>query len=271
MRQGCAGMYNKAMPNRRTTRTKTILVSIIIVLAAAGIAAGVIAFSRRADAPQAAKPAHAAATKPSAPAPSSTAPATFDKTTYSTTDASSPWVIVNKQHALNPIDYAPGDLVTLYGHQVSGRMSTDLQDMVGDAAKDGANLTIASSYRSYQYQVGLYNSYVAQDGQAGADEYSARPGYSEHQTGLAIDFGDKAGTCIVEDCYSGTPEGKWLLANAYKYGFLLRYTTADQPVTGYENEPWHYRYVGRDLTNEMHNENVATLEEFFNVTGGTNY
>jgi D-alanyl-D-alanine carboxypeptidase len=75
----------------------------------------------------------------------------------------------------------------------------------------------------------------------------------------------------VAQCFINTPEGKWLAANAYHYGFIIRYTTAEQPVTGYEDEPWHVRYIGTDLSQEMHKEGITTLEEFFGVTGGTTY
>lgn len=252
---------------RRPRHKRALFIVVLILLALAGIAFGLVLLDRRAAAPT----APAAPAKTADPAKPAAQPPAFDKTQYSTTDPSSLWVIVNKQHPLNPITYVPTDLVTLYGHQVSSRMSADLQAMMIDSAKAGAAITIASSYRSYTYQVGLYNGYVSSDGQADADTYSARPGYSEHQTGLAIDFSDRAGKCVVQDCYATTTEGKWLAANAYKYGFILRYTTADQAITGYESEPWHYRYVGQALSREMQRENVSTLEQFFGVTGGPSY
>lgn len=255
---------------RKTRKRRVLFGTLVVLLALAGIAIGIIMLDRRADAP---KPTVAAAkTAPATPKPApQPAPASFNKNEYSTTDASSLWVIVNKQHPLSPLTYAPTDLVTAYGHQVSNRLVPDLTAMITDAAKDGANLTLISSYRSYSYQVTLYNSYVSSDGQAKADEYSARPGYSEHQTGLAIDFGDRAGSCPVVACYGDTTEGKWLAANAYKYGFLLRYPADKQAITGYEAEPWHYRYIGRDLSVEMHKDGITTLEEFFGVTGGDAY
>ena len=114
---------------------------------------------------------------------------TFNKSQYSTTDPSSIWVVVNKQHPLSPIDYAPSDLTTANGGTVSKKIAPSLSALVADAKAGGTSLHIISGYRSYSYQVNLYNSYVASDGQAKADTYSARPGYSEHQTGLAVDLG----------------------------------------------------------------------------------
>lgn len=254
---------------KRTKLRRTALISGLVVVIAVFAGAVVLLLDRHAQAPQSKAVVASTSPKPTATAP--TTPAPFDKTKYSTSDPSSLWVVVNKQHPFNPIDYTPSDLVTDMGHQVSSRMVDDLNAMVAAAKTDDAFLTIASSYRSYPYQIQLFNSYVATDGQEKADTYSARPGYSEHQTGLAIDFGDTANKCIVEDCYADTTEGKWLAANAYKYGFLLRYTADKQPVTGYEAEAWHYRYVGRDLTNEMHAEGITTLEEFFGITGGESY
>jgi D-alanyl-D-alanine carboxypeptidase len=130
---------------------------------------------------------------------------------------------------------------------------------------------LSSGYRSYDYQVGLYNGYVKSQGQATADTQSARPGYSEHQTGLAVDIEPASKKCELDACFADTPEGKWLVANAYKYGFILRYTQDKTAVTGYAYEPWHFRYVGTPLATEMHNQNVATLEEFFNLPVAPDY
>jgi len=120
-----------------------------------------------------------------------------------------------------------------------------------------------SGYRSYSTQVTVYNNEVANYGQAVADSESAKPGTSEHQTGLAVDVG--GGGCGIEDCFGTTAEGKWLAANAYNYGFIVRYTAAKQSITGYRAEPWHIRYIGSELSQEMHKENITTLEEFFSL------
>ena len=209
-------------------------------------------------------------------------PASFDKSKYSLTDPTSIWVIANKQHPLNPKTYAPSDLVvptiplrstiTSTEKQVRQPMATALESMVAAAKSEGLGLNLQSGYRSYSFQVSLYNRYVQQQGQAVADSQSARPGYSEHQTGLAADLGSVSHPeCDVEACFGTTPEGKWLAANAYKYGFIIRYPQNMQNITGYIYEPWHVRYIGVDLATEMHNTNVQTLEQFFGTGAAADY
>jgi D-alanyl-D-alanine carboxypeptidase len=112
---------------------------------------------------------------------------------------------------------------------------------------------------------------VQSEGQAVADTQSARPGYSEHQSGLAADLEPASRKCEVDQCFGDTPEGKWLSANAYKYGFVIRYPLGLDNITGYEYEPWHVRYVGIALSTEMHDEGILTLEQFFAISGGTAY
>ncbi len=204
----------------------------------------------------------------------------FDKTQLSTTDPSSIWAVINKQHPLVPKTYTPIDLVTpsvalrVPGNQTMQLRSAPaaaLETMFAAAKTNNLNLMIASGYRSYNYQVSLYGGYVSSIGQSQADIQSARPGFSEHQTGLAVDIEPLSKNCELAPCFAQTPEGQWLVTNAYKYGFILRYTDATTTVTGYEGEPWHYRYVGVELATELHTANVATLEQFFTVSGGTNY
>ena len=109
------------------------------------------------------------------------------------------------------------------------------------------NIIPVSGYRSYSQQASLYDSYVRQYGQATADTLAARPGFSEHQTGLAMDIGNASGVCALQACFATTPAGKWAAANAATYGFIIRYPAGAEAVTGYTYEPWHLRYVGRDL------------------------
>jgi D-alanyl-D-alanine carboxypeptidase len=194
----------------------------------------------------------------------------FNKQLYSLDDPASPWVIVNKQHPLNPINYAPADLTSIGNNQeMRAEAATALQKMFTDAGVAGYTLMADSGYRSYDTQVNTYNSIVKAYGQTYADTVSARPGFSEHQTGWAVDIGSDS--CHVQDCFGDTPAGKWAAENAYKYGFILRYPSSLTNITGYSNETWHFRYVGTVLSNELHTENAQTLEQFFNVTGGTNY
>lgn len=204
----------------------------------------------------------------------------FNKKQYSLTDPASIWVIVNKQHSLIPKTYIPNDLVVpAVPLRVPGNESMQVRKVTGSALgamvkaakQDGQNLMLSSGYRSYTYQVGLYDGYVKTQGQATADTQSARPGYSEHQTGLAADLEPVSRKCELEACFGTTPEGQWVAANAYKYGFIIRYTTGNEDITGYEAEPWHVRYIGTELATEMHTKGIATLEQFFNVSGGKVY
>ncbi len=211
----------------------------------------------------------------------STSPAnSFNKQLYSLIDSSSIWVITNKQHPLSPINYAPADLVVpsvplrVPGNesmQVRAVTATALKTMFAAAAKDNISLMLSSGYRSFAYQTNLYSGYVQTQGQAAADQESARPGYSEHQTGLAADLEPVSKNCELQQCFGSTPEGQWLAAHAYQYGFIIRYAADNQNITGYEPEPWHVRYIGTALATEMHNRGIQTLEQFFNVSGGTTY
>ncbi len=210
--------------------------------------------------------------------PSKSGPATlsgFNKQKYPIDQPGSIWWIVNKVSPLDPATYAPDDLVTpnmplrLDGGDSQMRMrkeaSSALEEMVLGADKVGIRLELTSGYRSYQLQVSLYNESVQQYGQAGADKQSERPGTSEHQTGLAADLEPTTGQCELEVCFADLPEGKWLAANAYLYGFIIRYPEGKAKITGYDHEPWHVRYVGKDLSAEMHKQNIQTMEEFFGV------
>jgi D-alanyl-D-alanine carboxypeptidase len=204
----------------------------------------------------------------------------FNKSLYSMSSSSSLWVVVNKKHALSPTNYVPADLtdpnvpMRVLGNesmQLRSDAAQAVEQMFTEAKKNDLNLMVSSGYRSYNYQVGLYNGYVRSMGQENADKTSARPGHSEHQTGLALDIEPTARNCELQVCFAQTPEGQWLVQNAYKYGFLLRYPADKVAVTGYEYEPWHYRYIGRELAAQMHQKNIKTLEEFFNISGGTSY
>jgi D-alanyl-D-alanine carboxypeptidase len=236
---------------------------LIVALALVVIAGGIVASKHNSKTPN--KQIQSNASSSNASSQSS-----FDKAKYSTTDPTSLWVIVNKQHPLNPISYAPQDLMSVgNGQQMRAEAASALSHMFADAQAAGYTLVADSGYRSHDYQVTVYNGYVKQWGQDYTDTVSARPGYSEHQTGWAVDIG--TGSCHVADCFADTPGGKWAQANAYKYGFLLRYPQTLTSITGYSNEAWHFRYVGPLLSNELHTEKTQTLEQFFGVSGGTTY
>ena len=130
--------------------------------------------------------------------------------------------------------------------------------MQEDAAAKGLNLYIASGFRSYEYQTTLYNRYVERSGKEEADRYSARPGYSEHQTGLALDLN------TIDASFADTDEYEWVKRNCYKYGFIIRYPEGAEEITGYMYEPWHLRYLGTDIARDVY-ESGLTLEEYLGI------
>lgn len=204
----------------------------------------------------------------------------FDKKKYSQTDPTSLWVVINKQRPFTPKEYMPNDLVfpnvlvRVPGNesmQLRREAASAVERMFEAASKESVPLMISSGFRSFYYQTSLYDSYVQKDGQAKADTYSARPSYSEHQTGLALDIEPSDKTCEVEICFENTAAGEWVAAHAYEYGFIMRYPADKTAVTGYQYEPWHFRYVGTELSTEMHRSGVKTLEEFFDIPAAPDY
>ena len=174
-------------------------------------------------------------------------------------------LIANKTYAL-PQDFIP----TNPDQPVNADRSSTCLDktlmsawntMLKDATAKGLNIYIASGYRSYNYQVNVYNRYVKSDGAAVADTYSSRPGNSEHQTGLCFDLN------TIEDSFQYTNEGKWINDNCYKYGFCIRFPKGKDSATGYQYESWHLRYVGVDLATKLYNNgDWLSLEEYFGIT-----
>lgn len=139
-----------------------------------------------------------------------------------------------------------------------------IKQMISDANAEGVSLIKLSGHRTFEYQTNLFNKYVAEMGEASAKKLSAWPGASEHQTGLAVDFGEASGYCQLDSCFENTESGKWLSENAYKYGFILRYPQGKEDITGYSFEPWHFRYVGKDIAKKIHEKDI-TLEEYLEI------
>jgi D-alanyl-D-alanine carboxypeptidase len=139
------------------------------------------------------------------------------------------------------------------------------------ADEDGGQMQVQSAWRSYDVQVSVYAGWVSSLGQKQADAQSARPGFSEHQTGLAVDISSVPLQCSLAACFGDTDQGKWLAENAWRFGYLLRYPADKVDVTGFTYEPWHYRFIGETLATEMHNEGVTTLEEFFDLPDAPDY
>lgn len=169
-------------------------------------------------------------------------------------------LIVNKSYPL-PDDYIPDNLVSLSnGAQVVDYVKEAFELLIKGSKEEGLNIYPSTAYRSIGFQSTLYNNYVARDGKEKADTYSARPGYSEHHTGLAIDVND------VSAAFNNTNEAKWLEENCYKYGFILRYPKESEDQTGYNYESWHIRYVGEELAKKLYNNGEwITLEKYFNI------
>lgn len=198
-----------------------------------------------------------------------TAKKTVSKCNFSTThsDPSKPDVLVNKKHCIIPLSYAPSDIVTVDGIAMSQKIVASYQELKAAAVRDGYSLRVTSGYRSYDTQLATYRYWVSVEGSAKkADTYSARPGYSEHQTGFALDFA--LGQCVLS-CFNTSPASTWLKDNAYRYGFILRYPQDEEAVTGYSHESWHYRYVGKELAQKIHSSQKTTLEAYYNVEGGS--
>lgn len=174
-------------------------------------------------------------------------------------------VLVNKFYYLDK-NYVPGNLeeidnnYSIAGKYLVSSARISFEYLARQAKKDNCNIRGVSAYRSYQYQNNLYNNYIKQDGVKNADKYSARPGFSEHQTGLAIDIDN------IETNYNNfenTKEYTWMQNNAYKYGFILRYPKGKEDITGYMYEPWHYRYVGVKIATYIHTKNISFEEYYF--------
>lgn len=194
-----------------------------------------------------------------------------DASKYTIDNPESIFFVVNRSKPLS-LSYVPQNLVkpnievvaedSLEEQQLRVEAARASEQMFNDAKDQGYQLVMASGYRSANLQRTYYNTYVARDGQEAADKYSAQPGTSEHQTGLALDITTKDRLCYLEICFSDTKEGKWLEENAHKYGFILRYPNNKENTTGYQFEPWHFRYVGNELAKSIYDSN-QTIEEFF--------
>ena len=217
--------------------------------------------------------ATASSTPPSAAGTAAAAPR------HSLTEPASPWVVVNKRRPLSPAAYVPADLV-----QPRVRVATSgeaallnrttagaAEQMFAAAAAAGVVLTLASGYRSFNTQIATYNRWVSAEGQAAADTASARPGYSEHQTGWSFDIGDGSGRDSFTPAFANQPAAVWAKAKAHLFGFVVRYPWMFHDVTGYYYEPWHLRYVGVETAGDMHTRGIATLEDYFGLEAAPAY
>lgn len=177
------------------------------------------------------------------------------------------YLIANKSYFL-PEDYAPSDTYTKADKEATRQCATCInntayqayKDMKADASALNLNIYISSGFRSYITQRNIYNRNVKNNGQAKADTYSARPGSSEHQTGLCFDLN------TIDSSFANTNEGKWVNQNAWKYGYIIRYPQGKTDETGYIYEPWHLRYVGTELAEKLYNNgDWLTVEDYFGI------
>ncbi|WP_426449443.1 M15 family metallopeptidase [Paenibacillus sp. S-38] len=189
-------------------------------------------------------------------------------------DPASIAVLVNKTNKL-PEDYRPADLVDpkipfifegkLEKRKIRKEAAEPLEKLFAAAEKAGLPLSGVSAYRSHETQKTLYHNYVLKDGEEAAGKYSAKPGHSEHETGLAIDVTSRSGKCAASDCFASTKEAAWLASHSHEFGFIIRYPKGKESVTGYQYEPWHLRYVGLEAASAI-TKGGMTLEEYVKGT-----
>lgn len=196
----------------------------------------------------------------------------------SLSDPNREWVVVNKQRPLDPVDYRAGDLVmpenvrALEQSALRARAAGALTEMVRAASDAGAGeIAYLSAFRSYSTQQSTYAGRVSVGGVEEADRESARAGYSEHQTGLAVDIVPCRGSCATLDDVAGSPQGAWVRDHAWEFGFITRYAEGRESVSGYEPEAWHLRYIGPELARAYHEGGYTTLEEFFGLPAAPTY
>jgi len=196
----------------------------------------------------------------------------------SLSDPTHQWVVVNKQRPYDPVDYRPGDLVmpdgvrALEESALRSPAASALSSLVRAAEGAGAGeIGFLSAFRSYATQQQTYAGRVAVGGVEAADRESARAGFSEHQSGLAVDIVPCSGSCGTLDDIAGSSQGAWVRDHAWEFGFITRYHEGRESVSGYEPEPWHLRYIGPELARAYHEGGYTTLEEFFGLPAAPSY
>ena len=191
---------------------------------------------------------------------------------YSVDDPNSIWVVVNKARPLQPLKYEPTDLQGVAGTKLRRQVVQPLQDLLAAAKGDGVNIGVRTGYRSYGQQDYILSQRIKTYGRQRAEQGTARAGFTEHQTGLSLDFSSRSQpACDLRDCFSNTKEYRWLSDHAWEYGFIQRYTVLNQEVSGFKPEGWHFRYVGVELASYLRNSDFGSLEELFGLPGGSEY
>lgn len=195
-------------------------------------------------------------------------------TTFIDTIPDSTTVLINKEFSL-PEDYIPENMVvpnvpfSFSGYKEKKLMREDaakaLEALFKGGEEAGVSLFAVSGYRSYERQKEIYDANVARNGSERTNMFSAKPGYSEHQSGLAMDVSTNSVQYRLDEAFAGTPEGRFLADHAYEYGFIIRYPENKSDITGYSYEPWHIRYVGETMAKELHDRGI-TMEEYYHYT-----
>jgi len=195
---------------------------------------------------------------------------------YDITSASSLTVVVTKHRPLDPVSFEPADLVAVSAvpggaaQQMRTEAAAAMTRMSEAANAAGAPFRILTAYRSYDFQQGVYGSAARASGVAAADRRVARPGYSEHQTGLTADINDVPANKLKQT-FGASAAGTWVREHAHEYGFIVSYPEGSEAVTGYVYEPWHIRYVGAVVSGDMHDIGVETLQQYFDVEASPSY
>lgn len=206
----------------------------------------------------------------------------FDPPKYSIDEADSIWAVVNKQRPVTPSRYKPESLAfpafpkskiqNPFGLQLRTEAALAAEQLAAAMKAQGiGTLILNSGFRTYANQEGLYNRTRDTQGLTVAEKLSARPGHSEHQLGLAADFSARGVGCVIMVCFGDTEAGIWLANNSHEFGFILRYPKGYKAITGFQYEPWHFRYVGLELASEMNSRDIKTLEEFWGLGSAPDY
>jgi zinc D-Ala-D-Ala carboxypeptidase len=248
--------------------------ALVLVAAFAFTVAAVLASgSVSSDATPATRAATPSRTDPDSTDPDSTDP---DSTDPDSTDPDSYGVVVNKRRPL-PAGFVPSDLVPVSVPHVGttpklrAKAARAVESLFTTfTAETGLHMRSNSAYRSFSAQKAEYAAFTQSLGASEAAETTARPGFSEHQTGLAIDIGAVGSGCDARACFAETAQSHWLASNAWRFGFIIRYPRGQQAVTGYSYEPWHIRYVGRALAKKIHGH-YSSLEAYFHLAAAPTY
>lgn len=187
-------------------------------------------------------------------------------------DPKSLLAVINKQRPFGNKKYTPKLRPVLSSdHEMRPEAADALEEMLAAAGDDGVDLGVLSAYRSYSRQSESRDHAGQTHSGDDLDQISARPGFSEHQSGLAVDLGMLTGKCDLEACFAKTPGGEWLQKNSSTFGFIVRYPKDQQDTTGYVYEPWHMRFIGVEAAQDMRKSGAPTLEHFFGLRPAPDY